>query len=106
MDKLGHTGVFPEGRFFPDTYRFVRGMSDVELLQQAYMRLDEVLAKEWAERTTDLPYRDPYQALIMASLVEKETGIPQSAGRSPGFSYGACAWHDAADRPDGDLRHG
>lgn len=92
MDKLGHTGVFPEGRFFPDTYRFVRGMSDVELLQQAYMRLDEVLAKEWAERTTDLPYRDPYQALIMASLVEKETGIPRSAGRSLAFSCGACAW--------------
>lgn len=84
MDKLGHTGVFPEGRFFPDTYRFVRGMSDVELLQQAYMRLDEVLAKEWAERTTDLPYRDPYQALIMASLVEKETGIPQERNQIAG----------------------
>lgn len=84
MDKLGHTGVFPEGRFFPDTYRFVRGMSDVELLQQAYMRLDEVLAKEWAERATDLPYRDPYQALIMASLVEKETGIPQERNQIAG----------------------
>ena len=84
MDKLGHTGVFPEGRFFPDTYRFVRGMTDVELLQQAYMRLDEVLAKEWAERTTDLPYRDPYQALIMASLVEKETGIPQERNQIAG----------------------
>ncbi|MFG0409643.1 endolytic transglycosylase MltG [Pseudomonas sp. NY5710] len=84
MDKLGHTGVFPEGRFFPDTYRFVRGMSDVELLQQAYMRLEEVLAKEWAERATDLPYRDPYQALIMASLVEKETGIPQERGQIAG----------------------
>lgn len=84
MDKLGHTGVFPEGRFFPDTYRFVRGMTDVELLQQAYMRLDEVLAKEWAERSTDLPYRDPYQALIMASLVEKETGIPQERGQIAG----------------------
>lgn len=66
MERLGHPGVFPEGRFFPDTYRFVRGMSDVELLQQAYMRLEEVLAREWAERATDLPYRDPYQALIMA----------------------------------------
>lgn len=84
MDKLGHTGVFPEGRFFPDTYRFVRGMSDVELLQQAYMRLEEVLAKEWAERVSDLPYRDPYQALIMASLVEKETGIPQERGQIAG----------------------
>lgn len=76
--------MFPEGRFFPDTYRFVRGMSDVELLQQAYMRLDEVLAQEWAERATDLPYRDPYQALIMASLVEKETGIPQERGQIAG----------------------
>ncbi|MHC6224717.1 endolytic transglycosylase MltG [Pseudomonas sp. X10] len=84
MDRLGHTGVFPEGRFFPDTYRFVRGMTDVELLQQAYMRLDEVLAKEWAERATGLPYRDPYQALIMASLVEKETGVPQERGQIAG----------------------
>ncbi|VVM91286.1 hypothetical protein PS623_02792 [Pseudomonas fluorescens] len=84
MDKLGHSGVFPEGRFFPDTYRFVRGMSDVEFLQQAYMRLEQVLAKEWAERATDLPYRDPYQALIMASLVEKETGIPQERGQIAG----------------------
>ncbi|MBO0369959.1 endolytic transglycosylase MltG [Pseudomonas putida] len=84
MDKLGHSGVFPEGRFFPDTYRFVRGMSDVEFLQQAYMRLEQVLAKEWAERATDLPYRDPYQALIMASLVEKETGIPQERAQIAG----------------------
>ena len=84
MDKLGHSGVFPEGRFFPDTYRFVRGMSDVEFLQQAYMRLEKVLAKEWAERATDLPYRDPYQALIMASLVEKETGIPQERAQIAG----------------------
>lgn len=84
MEKLGHAGVFPEGRFFPDTYRFVRGMTDVELLQQAYQRLDEVLAKEWAERATGLPYRDPYQALIMASLVEKETGIPQERGQIAG----------------------
>lgn len=84
MDKLGHTGVHPEGRFFPDTYRFVRGMSDVELLQQAYLRLDEVLAKEWAARSEGLPYRDPYQALIMASLVEKETGVPQERGQIAG----------------------
>ena len=84
MEKLGHAGVFPEGRFFPDTYRFVRGMSDVEVLQQAYMRLEEVLAKEWASRADDLPYADPYQALIMASLVEKETGIPQERAQIAG----------------------
>jgi UPF0755 protein len=84
MEKLGHAGLFPEGRFFPDTYRFVRGMTDVELLKTAYDRLDEVLAKEWNQRATDLPYSDPYQALIMASLVEKETGVPQERGQIAG----------------------
>ncbi|MDN4545856.1 endolytic transglycosylase MltG [Pseudomonas sp. C32] len=84
MDKLGHTGVFPEGRFFPDTYRFVRGMSDVELLKIAYDRLNDVLAKEWAQRSADVPYTEPYQALIMASLVEKETGVPQERGQIAG----------------------
>ncbi|MFL1526307.1 endolytic transglycosylase MltG [Pseudomonas sp. O230] len=84
MDKLGHTGIFPEGRFFPDTYRFVRGMTDVELLKKAYDRLDDVLAKEWAQRSADVPYTEPYQALIMASLVEKETGVPQERGQIAG----------------------
>jgi UPF0755 protein len=84
MDKLGHTGIFPEGRFFPDTYRFVRGMTDVELLKKAYDRLDEVLAKEWGQRAADVPYTEPYQALIMASLVEKETGVPQERGQIAG----------------------
>ncbi|MGH8346451.1 MAG: endolytic transglycosylase MltG [Pseudomonas sp.] len=84
MDKLGHTGIFPEGRFFPDTYRYVRGMTDVELLKTAYDRLDEVLDKEWNQRAADLPYSGPYQALIMASLVEKETGVPQERGQIAG----------------------
>lgn len=84
MEKLGHPGVFPEGRFFPDTYRFVRGMTDAELLEKAYDRLDDVLAKEWSKRADDAPYRDPYQALIMASLVEKETGVPQERGQIAG----------------------
>jgi UPF0755 protein len=84
MSKLGHTGIFPEGRFFPDTYRFVRGMTDVDLLKKAYDRLDEVLAKEWEQRAADVPYTEPYQALIMASLVEKETGVPQERGQIAG----------------------
>lgn len=84
MEKLGHGGVFPEGRFFPDTYSFVRGMSDAELLKKAYERLEEVLAKEWSRRAADLPYTQPYQALIMASLVEKETGVPQERGQIAG----------------------
>ncbi len=84
MDKLGHPGVFAEGRFFPDTYRFVRGMTDVEFLKKAYNRLDDVLAQEWSKRAADAPYTDPYQALIMASLVEKETGVPQERGQIAG----------------------
>ena len=84
MEKLGHAGVFPEGRFFPDTYRFVRGMTDAEVLEKAYDRLEEVLAKEWSKRSPDVPYSEPYQALIMASLVEKETGVPQERGQIAG----------------------
>jgi UPF0755 protein len=84
MEKIGHRGLFPEGRFFPDTYRFVRGVSDVELLKKAFDRLDEVLAKEWENRSADAPYSEPYQALIMASLVEKETGVPQERGQIAG----------------------
>lgn len=84
MEKLGHPDAFPEGRFFPDTYRYVRGMTDVELLQQAYGRLDAVLASEWGERAPAAPYTEPYEALIMASLVEKETGVPQERGEIAG----------------------
>jgi len=84
MAKLGHEGVFPEGRFFPDTYRFVRGMTDAQLLEKAYDRLDKVLAQEWEQRDPGVPYTTPYQALIMASLVEKETGVPQERGQIAG----------------------
>nr|WP_189664506.1 endolytic transglycosylase MltG [Pseudomonas marvdashtae] len=84
MERLGHSGVFPEGRFFPDTYRFVRGTSDVDLLKKAYDRLEDVLAKEWAQRAADVPYTQPYQALIMASLIEKETGVPQERDQIAG----------------------
>ncbi|MCD5976311.1 hypothetical protein ALP94_04062 [Pseudomonas savastanoi pv. glycinea] len=84
MTKIGHPDVFPEGRFFPDTYRYVRGMTDAEILKQAYKRLDDVLEEEWAKRAADVPYTDAYQALIMASLVEKETGVPQERGQIAG----------------------
>jgi Predicted periplasmic solute-binding protein len=87
MAKLGHEGVFPEGRFFPDTYRFVRGMTDAQLLEKAYDRLDKVLAQEWEQRDPAVPYATPYQALIMASLVEKKPVCRKSVGRLPGFLY-------------------
>lgn len=77
MKRLGKAGVVPEGHFFPDTYRYVRGMRDIDLLKLAYQRMERILDQEWQGRSGDLPYKDPYQALIMASLVEKETGVPQ-----------------------------
>lgn len=84
MRELGEPGVHPEGRFFPDTYRYVRGMSDLDLLTQANRRLKQVLAEEWTQRAEGLPYKDPYQALIMASIIEKETGVPAERGQIAG----------------------
>lgn len=75
MRELGQANVHPEGRFFPDTYNFVRGQSDLDILRQANQRLQQVLAEEWAERADDLPYKNPDEALIMASIIEKETGV-------------------------------
>ncbi|MNQ20770.1 putative aminodeoxychorismate lyase [compost metagenome] len=84
MARLGYPGGNPEGRFFPDTYRFVRGMSDLDLLRQAYVRLEQVLAEEWQGRADGLPYKTPYDALIMASIIEKETGVPEERGEIAG----------------------
>ncbi|WP_439888171.1 endolytic transglycosylase MltG [Pseudomonas sp. MBLB4123] len=84
MESLGLPGVNPEGRFFPDTYRYVRGTTDLDLLRQAYARLERVLAEEWAQRAEGLPYGEPYDALIMASMIEKETGVPEERGAIAG----------------------
>ena len=75
MTRLGWEGQHPEGWLFPDTYSYVSGMRDVDLLKQAGNRQQQVLAEEWEKRAADLPYATPYQALIMASLIEKETGV-------------------------------
>ncbi len=84
MAKLGQPGENPEGRFFPDTYRYVRGMSDLDLLKQARKRLQVVLDEEWEKRADALPYKDAYEALIMASMIEKETGVPEERGEIAG----------------------
>ncbi len=76
MEKLGLPGQHPEGRFFPDTYHFPRGLSDVAFFRRAYEAMDKNLAMLWVDRDGDLPYEQPYQALVMASIVEKETGLP------------------------------
>ena len=64
----------PEGLFFPDTYLFARGSSDLRVLRRAYRAMQRHLSEEWEARSASLPYRSPYEALIMASIVEKETG--------------------------------
>ncbi|MBB3101860.1 endolytic transglycosylase MltG [Azomonas macrocytogenes] len=84
MERLGHPGLHPEGRFFPDTYLYTRGYSDLELLKKAFARLETVLSEEWEARADNLPYRDAYQALIMASIIEKETGVPSERGEIAG----------------------
>ncbi|HTW38556.1 MAG TPA: endolytic transglycosylase MltG [Steroidobacteraceae bacterium] len=75
MAAIGHAGEQPQGRFFPDTYRFAAGTSDVEILRMAYEKMRAVLAAAWSERLSDLPLRSPYEALILASIIEKETGL-------------------------------
>jgi UPF0755 protein len=64
----------PEGLFFPDTYLFAKGSSDMQVLRQAHAQLVAKLKAAWDARDTSLPYETPYQALVMASIVEKETG--------------------------------
>ncbi len=76
MARLGRPGVSPEGRFFPDTYHFPAGTSDIAFLQRALTTMDQRLAAIWAQRSAGLPLRDPDQALILASIIEKETGLP------------------------------
>jgi UPF0755 protein len=74
MRRMGLDDMHPEGLFFPDTYFFTSGMSDLTVLRRAYVLMQEHLARAWATRAERLPYGTPYDALIMASIVEKETG--------------------------------
>ena len=74
MKKIGVAESHPEGLFFPDTYRFAAGISDLELLRKSYQAMQKRLADAWTRRAPNLPYKNPYEALIMASIIEKETG--------------------------------
>ena len=74
----------PEGLFLPETYRFPKGTTDADLLRQANGLLNDVLAEEWAARATNLPLKSPYEALVLASIVEKETALASERPRIAG----------------------
>jgi len=82
--KLGMQEEHPEGWFFPDTYSFPRGSKDLAFLQRAHKKMRQVLQTEWQNRDQGLPLNNAYEALILASIVEKETGLaterPEIAG--------------------------
>lgn len=75
MSALGQAGVNPEGRFFPDTYHYTSDTSDLDVLRQAMDAMSQKLSAAWQQRQPDLPLHSPEEALILASIVEKETGL-------------------------------
>lgn len=77
MALLDREGTYPEGWFFPDTYQYHLGMSDVDILRQSLSRMERMLEDVWAEREDGLTIDSSYEALIMASLIERETGAPE-----------------------------
>lgn len=115
MARIGLADQHPEGQFFPDTYRFPRGTSDRELLMQAHGRLQRELEAAWRRRAADLPFDTPYEALILASVVEKETGAaderPLIAGvfvnrlrKGMRLQTDPTVIYGLGDNFDGDLR--
>jgi UPF0755 protein len=74
LQRIGAAESHPEGLFFPDTYKFAAGSSDLTILGNAYQTMQQRLEEAWADRDPGLPLQTPYQALILASIVEKETG--------------------------------
>jgi UPF0755 protein len=84
MRALGEPGVPPEGLFFPDTYLFGKGSTDLDIFKQARERMKRELNRAWDGRDKGLPLDDAYQALVLASIVEKETALPSERARIAG----------------------
>ncbi|GLQ97486.1 endolytic transglycosylase MltG [Dyella mobilis] len=84
MRKIGAPDEKPEGQFLPETYAYVKGDSDLDVLRRAHEAMTRTLATLWAQRASDLPLAKPYDALILASIVEKETGRADERARVAG----------------------
>ena len=84
MARLGHPDQHPEGRFLPETYHFPRGTEDLAVLERAYNAMQRALESAWSSRDTGLPYDDPREVLILASIIEKETAVPEERARIAG----------------------
>jgi UPF0755 protein len=84
LSKLGVPEAHPEGLFFPDTYLFAKGSSDLRVMRRAHNAMSRRLQQEWGARDPSVPYKSPYEALIMASLIEKETGRAEERERIGG----------------------
>lgn len=84
LAAIGASETHPEGLFAPDTYDFGSNASDIDVLRRLYQRQQRILAEEWAQRAPGLPYASPYEALVMASIVEKETGQADERARIAG----------------------
>ena len=115
MAALDHEGEFPEGRFAPDTYRFAEETTDREILQLAHAAQERILSKSWESRDKDLPFATAEEALILASIVEKETGMPKERPRIAGvfvnrlrqgmrLQSDPTVIYGIRDRYDGDIR--
>jgi len=77
LEKLDFNNLHPEGRFYPDTYHFPAGTTDVEFFQRAFKYMLQVLDEEWSKRQKDLPFSSPEEALNLASIIEKETSVEE-----------------------------
>ncbi len=115
MQRLGYAGQHAEGRFMPDTYHFPRDTSDVAFLQRAYQTMTDLLNAEWGQRDQGLPYKNAYEALIMASIIEKETALPEERSEVAGvfvrrlergmrLQTDPTVIYGLGDRFDGNLR--
>jgi len=115
MNTLGYEGQHPEGLFFPDTYRFPKGTTDVDFLRRAYQLMQKHLTREWENREADLPVKTSYEALILASIVEKETGdaaerpliagvFTQRLKKNMRLQTDPTVIYGMGDKFDGDIR--